>query len=87
MAKIQQRRRKQMPKSTISEAELPQKTNYVIMIAGVIVLLFGVLIMASGDAYSATAVTYAPIILFIAYCVIIPLGIMYKKKSSDSEPA
>lgn len=89
MAKVQQRKRRTAQRKTVPDAELPQRSNYTIIIAGVAVNILGILIMMSGDALSASAVTIAPIILFIGYCIIIPLGIIYKKKKMQpaEEPA
>ncbi len=88
MAKVQQKKRLAAQRRSVSDAELPQRVNYMILIAGVAVNLLGILIMMSGDALSASAVTVAPVILFIGYCVIIPLGIIYKQKTrSTDEPA
>ncbi|MCZ7558254.1 MAG: hypothetical protein M5R41_17790 [Bacteroidia bacterium] len=85
MAKVQQRKRKAAQRKSVSEAELPQRINYIILIAGIGINILGILIMMSGDALSASAVTVAPVILFIGYCIIIPLGIIYKQKSRPTD--
>ncbi|MCB2206346.1 DUF3098 domain-containing protein [bacterium] len=86
MAKVQKRRKtgRRMPQE-IPEAELPQRTNYMILILGIATVLVGFLVMSAGDAVSSLSVTIAPMILFLGYCVIIPLGIIYRKKKS-TEP-
>jgi len=81
MAKVQQKRRKKSrKKSFVPEAELPQTINYMILVAGIVTVLIGYLVMSTGDATSSSAITIAPIILVLGYCVLIPLGIIYKKK-------
>ena len=86
MAKIQaQRKQQQKKKSFATEAELPQRENYIILLIGVAVIVFGYAVMASGDAVSPSAVTIAPIILVIGYCIIIPFGIIYKKKKASPQ--
>lgn len=72
-------------KGFVSEAELPQKINYMIIVAGVVVVIIGYLVMMAGDAVNPLSVTVAPIILFIGYCIIIPIGIIYKKKAAKTE--
>ncbi|MBL0174514.1 MAG: DUF3098 domain-containing protein [Ignavibacteria bacterium] len=67
------------------QVDLPQKSNYVILIAGVVVILLGYVVMAAGDATSPLSVTVAPIILILGYCVLVPLGIIYRKKSPDQQ--
>lgn len=86
MAKAQQvRKRGRKQTESISPAELPQRVNYIIMIVGVAVIFLGYIVMSMGDATSTLSVTIAPIILFIGYCVIIPVGILYRKKQTVPE--
>jgi hypothetical protein len=88
MAKVQNRRKGgRRVQQAIPEAELPQRMNYIILITGVITVLVGFLVMSAGDAVSSLSVTVAPLILFIGYCVIIPLGIIYKQKKPAGEAA
>ena len=86
MAKVQKRRKgSRKQQQALPEAELPQRTNYMILIAGVVVIVIGFLVMSAGDAVSSLSVTIAPVILFIGFCVIIPVGILYKKKDKPAE--
>ena len=80
MAKTQPRRKGGRKKQAVPEAELPQRVNYLILIAGVVVVLVGMLVMSAGDDVSPMSVTVAPLLLVLGYCVIIPLGIIYRKK-------
>jgi hypothetical protein len=88
MAKAQPVRRRGKKKvEAIAPAELPQRINYMIMLVGVVVIIIGYIIMSMGDATSPLAVTISPIILFIGYCIIIPVGILYRKKDKKNESA
>lgn len=87
MAKVQRKRKSSRRLLDAPKAELPQKINYLILVAGVAVLLVGYFVMSMGDDISPVSVTIAPIILFIGYCIIIPLGIIYRKKNIDPEQA
>ena len=88
MAKVQKKRKVgRRAAAAIPEAELPQRMNYVILIAGIVIVLIGFMVMASGDAVSSLSVTIAPIILFIGYCIVIPLGIIYRKKKEEPQAA
>jgi phosphoglycerol transferase MdoB-like AlkP superfamily enzyme len=87
MAKVQRKRKSSRRLLDAPKAELPQKINYMILVAGVAVLLVGYFVMSMGDDISPVSVTIAPIILFIGYCIIIPLGIIYRKKKIDPEQA
>jgi|WetSurMetagenome_2_1015567.scaffolds.fasta_scaffold993826_1 hypothetical protein len=72
-------------KTFIPELELPQRDNYIILGIGVAVIILGYIVMSMGDAVSPLSITIAPIILFIGYCVIVPLGIVFRKKSTVGE--
>jgi hypothetical protein len=86
MAKIPPR--KQIKKrGFIAEAELPQSTNYIILIIGVITIVIGYVVMSLGDAVSPLSVDVAPVILVIGYCVIVPLGIIYRKRRTNDQPS
>lgn len=86
MAKVQKRRKGSRKQQELPEAELPQRTNYMILIAGVAVIIIGFLVMSAGDDVSPLSVTIAPLLLFIGFCVIVPVGIMYRKKDKAAEP-
>jgi pilus assembly protein TadC len=88
MAKIAagKTKKKLKRKAFIAELELPQRINYIIMLGGVLVVLLGYIVMSMGDDISPLSVTVAPIILTIGYCVIIPLGILYRRRSKTAEP-
>ncbi len=86
MAKVQKKRKiGRRIEQAIPEAELPQRMNYVILVAGILTVLVGFFVMSAGDAVSSLSVTIAPLILFIGYCVIIPIGIIYKQKKPAEE--
>lgn len=89
MAKVQKGRKgtgRRKPQA-VPEAELPQRLNYIILIAGVAVAVFGMLVMSMGGTVDPLSVTVAPIILFIGYCVVIPIGIIIRKKKEPRQAA
>jgi len=57
------------------------KKNFLFLIFGVVLIFIGFYLMAIGDVDDFVAVTLAPIILFIAYVLIIPFGILKKFKN------
>ena len=62
-------------------SELPfTKTNYILFIAGLFVLILGYVLMGTGELNSTQSLTVAPIILLIAYLVIFPVSILYRDK-------
>ncbi len=57
------------------------KTNFLILVVGIIVLIVGYIFMSiptNPDAFMTK--TLSPILLVIAYLVIIPIGLFYRPK-------
>lgn len=83
MAKIE--KVKQSRKTRKEEIFPFARENYMILLAGVIVIILGYLALAEKTVEGFLPLTAAPILLVIGYCVIIPVGIMYRKKSRADE--
>jgi hypothetical protein len=61
------------------------RTNYLILSLGVLILALGYVFMAIPDDPNAFLTrTLAPILLVFSFLVVIPLGILYKEKGSNS---
>ena len=58
--------------------------NYLIGLVGIIVIIIGYIFLAQPPVDSHWSLTVAPILLVIAYCIILPIAIMYRAKSKDS---
>jgi hypothetical protein len=56
--------------------------NYYIILAGVAVILLGYGALSMGPWDGFMPLTVAPLLLVAGYCVIIPFGIVYRKKAS-----
>ena len=56
-----------------------EKENYVFFIAGIISVILGYIIMATGETYSFQSLSLAPILLFVGYIILIPIALIYKK--------
>ena len=56
------------------------KENYIIFFVGIITIILGYTIMATGDTYSFQSLSLAPVVLFIGYIILIPIALLYKKK-------
>ena len=59
--------------------------NYIIFGIGLVMIILGYFIMEMGSVNSFQSLTLAPIMLFIGYLVIIPLALIYRDKSNQSE--
>tara|TARA_B110000014_G_scaffold217833_1_gene172597 strand:- start:277 stop:468 length:192 start_codon:yes stop_codon:yes gene_type:complete len=56
------------------------KINYTLFVIGLIVIGLGYVIIANNTVYSSASTKVGPLMLFIGYCVIIPVSIIYKQK-------
>ena len=57
--------------------------NYKILIAGVVVVLIGYVALSMDPWDGFMALTVAPILLVLGYCVVIPAGIIYRRKKDE----
>ena len=57
------------------------RTNYIIIIGGALLIIATYILLATNDSvYGFIPLDVVPILLFIGYLVIIPIGIMYRGK-------
>ena len=61
------------------------KENYIIFLIGLLVLVLGYIFMAQGPADSFWSLTLSPILLVLSYCIIIPISILYRKRTQKEE--
>lgn len=61
------------------------KKNLVLIALGVLLLIIGFACLATGPAENPVSLTVAPLILCLAYLVIIPVGILWKGKKEDKK--
>ena len=59
------------------------KKNLVLIGIGILLLVIGFICLATGPADNPVSLSVAPIILTIAYVVIIPLGILFSGKDEN----
>lgn len=81
MAKAKTKRKKQI-KLVSPFKNYWNKQNYILLFIGVVVIIFGFIFMAQGPWDSSSSLYLSPIILLIAYIVILPLAILFKKKKN-----
>lgn len=71
----------------VREVHMPLgKQNFLIMGAGLLVILVGYLTMLSGSVEGFLPLVVAPILLVVGYCVLIPFGILYRPGSKAQVP-
>jgi len=81
------RKRDARRKSSKEELLPLSKQNFYILGVGLVVIIAGYAAMLEGSVEGFLPLVVAPILLVLGYCVIIPLGILYKKSQFKSETA
>jgi hypothetical protein len=67
-----------------SEGNIPlTRENYMIMGLGLAVIVAGYLAMLEGSIEGVLPLVVSPILLVVGYCVIIPVGILYRRASAS----
>jgi hypothetical protein len=59
------------------------KVNYQILGAGILSIILGYIALAQEPWDGTMPLVVAPILLVIGYCVVIPIGILYRKHNND----
>ena len=85
MAKVE--KTKTSSKAKLNETFPLEKENYIILGIGLLVIVLGYLALSGNTVEGFSQLTVAPILLVFGYCVIIPVGIMYRKKEKKDSAA
>lgn len=82
MARAVNSRRTERRRKSKIHAEMPlSRTNYIIIIAGALLIIATYVLLATNNTvYGFIPLDVVPILLFIGYLIIVPIGIMYKGK-------
>ncbi|MBC8216309.1 MAG: hypothetical protein H8E64_07355 [Candidatus Marinimicrobia bacterium] len=56
------------------------RVNYLLFGFGLLLIIFGYIVMATGSVNSFQSLTLAPVMLFAGYIVLIPLALIVQKK-------
>ena len=59
------------------------RTNYVLFASGLVFIIFGYVIMSTGEVNSFQSLTLAPIMLFIGYIILIPAALIYRDRTLE----
>ena len=57
-----------------------ERENFIILGIGLLVIIAGYVALSGNVVEGFSQLTLAPLLLVIGYCVIMPIGIMYRKK-------
>ena len=79
---------KQASKRKAQPVNLPlAKTNYQILGAGLLIILAGYVALAQQPWDGTMPLIVAPILLVVGYCIIIPYGILFRRKEATDADA
>ena len=70
---------------TLFESWSFNKTNYLLLFSGILLIILGYFIMAYGEVNSFQSLTLAPVILFIGYIILIPSALIYKGRVTKKD--
>lgn len=82
MAKVAAKEKLAKKKSVRIDSLSLEKVNYQILAAGAVVIIAGYIALSAQPWDNPIALTLAPILLVLGYLVIVPIGILYKKKGT-----
>jgi len=82
MAKFQKKHNKGIKESPFQI--IWKKNNWVLFSAGILLLVVGYLLMASGGFQDPNSLTVSPLIILVAYLVVFPMAIMFKKSKKQN---
>ena len=64
-----------------------ERENFTILGVGLATIVAGYIALSGNSVDGFSQLTLAPILLVLGYCVIIPIGILYRKKEKVDRPA
>ena len=70
---------------TLFESWSFNKTNYLLLFSGILLIILGYFIMVYGEVNSFQSLTLAPVILFIGYIILIPSALIYKGRITKKD--
>lgn len=73
-------------RKTVRETPLPlNRQNFIILGIGLLVIFAGYAAMYGQPVEGFLPLVVSPLLLVLGYCVIIPLGILYRKRKTATE--
>ena len=76
---------KQIKKSKMDDIFPLERQNYIILAIGITIIILGYIALSGNLVEGVMPLYVAPILLVLGYCVVIPFGIMYRKKGKKVE--
>jgi hypothetical protein len=58
-----------------------ERTNYILFGLGMLLIILGFYFMGQGEWDSSSSLVISPILLFLGFVVVMPVSILYRKRS------
>jgi len=84
MAKLKPKSKKSIKNVSSPFKNYWDKNNYILFGLGIGIIIIGFLLMSQGPWDNPLSLSVSPIVLLVAYIIIFPLSILYKKKKTSS---
>ncbi len=84
MAKTRKSIRSQKKKAVSPFKDYWSKENYYLIGLGFLILIIGYILMGQGPWNNPLSLTISPIVLLIAYLIVFPMAILYRKKKHNN---
>ena len=75
---------KQAKRTKVDDVFPFERENFIIMGIGLLCIIAGYIALSGNTVEGFSQLTLAPLLLVLGYCVIIPVGIMYRKKEKPA---
>jgi len=77
---------KQAKKGKLDSIFPLERENFIILGVGLLVIILGYIALSENKVEGFMPLVVAPLLLVVGYCVIVPFGIMYRKKDKPRPP-
>ena len=61
------------------------RKNILLFVVGGVVIMLGYILLAQGPVNNPLSLTWAPILLIVGYCVVIPVAIILKDNKKETK--
>ncbi len=80
---LNNQKQKTMKKTKRDESLSLEAINYQIILAGCVIIIAGYFALSAKPWDNPIALNVAPILLVLGYCVVIPIGIIFRRKKTE----
>lgn len=67
----------------VVKENMANRKNILLIALGTLMLIVGFIFLGTGPVDGSTSMTLAPVVLVVAYLIVIPLGILWNRDAKD----